>query len=120
MKNKARLLFFGFKYFSKGNIHEVADWGNLEKFLAQALTEAYEKGYREGIVENTIALDKKMLEAFKTAKIGDVTSELIESIRKEGHDKGREEGYHAGDSLLFVIQISPNTAPGLLMRLRRR
>lgn len=43
-EEESEVRFFGYKYFSKGNIHEVTDWGHIKSFIRKVVEHAREEG----------------------------------------------------------------------------
>lgn len=43
---------FGYKYFSKGNIHEVTDWGHIKNFIRKVAADSYKRGREEGALKD--------------------------------------------------------------------
>ncbi len=51
--------------------------------MNKQMAEQYETGYRKGLVENCIAMDKQLLNDLKAAKVGEPLDDLIKDIKEK-------------------------------------
>lgn len=61
----------------------------IKEFIRRLLASKEKEGYQKGLVENAIALDKELLDAFKDAKIGEPLQEIMQERFDAGYAKAQ-------------------------------
>lgn len=107
-EEESEVRFFGYKYFSKGNIHEVTDWGHIKSFIRKVVEQAREDNRKENdAVAGLMEIAKK---AGKASALSEVRI-MIEKLTRYGtvESTGNKWAYFCDDVEDILTQLSNDT-----------